>query len=89
MILAESEQGRGILGVIDGSHTQGLEDADGVAWRTGFLRRLVTRLVEGCSVQSPRDVVQFHPLGTWPNPDENLSVDLAENNEVTECVIKT
>ncbi len=40
VILAESAQGRGILGVIDGSHTQGLEDADGVAWRTGFLRRI-------------------------------------------------
>ncbi len=40
VILAESAQGRGILGVIDGSHTQGLEEADGVAWRTGFLRRI-------------------------------------------------
>ena len=39
VILAESAQGRGILGVIDGSHTQGLEDADGVAWRVGLLRR--------------------------------------------------
>ena len=40
VILAESEQGRGILGVIDGVHTQGIEDADGVAWRTGFLRKI-------------------------------------------------
>ncbi len=40
VIVAESAQGRGILGVIDGSHTQGIEDADGVAWRTGFLRRI-------------------------------------------------
>lgn len=40
VILAESEQGRGILGVIDGSHTQGLEDADGVAWRKAFLRKI-------------------------------------------------
>ncbi len=40
VILAESEQGRGILGVIDGLHTQGLEDADGVAWRKGFLRKI-------------------------------------------------
>ena len=40
VILAESEQGRGILGVIDGIHTQGVEDAEGVAWRKGFLRKI-------------------------------------------------
>ncbi|MCX6030325.1 MAG: adenosine-specific kinase [Chloroflexi bacterium] len=40
VVLAESEQGRGILGVIDGVRTQGIEDADGVAWRVGFLRMI-------------------------------------------------
>jgi uncharacterized protein len=40
VILAESAQGRGILGVIDGIHTKGIEDAEGVAWRTGFLRKI-------------------------------------------------
>jgi len=40
VIVAESEQGRGILGVIDGIHTQGVEDADGIAWRKGFLRKI-------------------------------------------------
>jgi adenosine/AMP kinase len=40
VILAESEQGRGILGVIDGVHTQGVEDAEGIAWRKGFLRKI-------------------------------------------------
>ncbi len=40
VLLAESEQGRGILGVIDGVRTQGIEDADGVAWRVGFLRMI-------------------------------------------------
>jgi adenosine/AMP kinase len=40
VILAETEQGRGILGVIDGIHTKGIEDADGVAWRMGFLRKI-------------------------------------------------
>jgi hypothetical protein len=40
VILAESEQGRGVLGVIDGEHTKGIEDADGVALRTGFLRKI-------------------------------------------------
>ena len=40
VILVESEQGRGILGVIDGLHTQGVEDSDGVAWRKSFLRKI-------------------------------------------------
>jgi uncharacterized protein len=40
VILAESSQGRGILGVIDGMHTQGIEDAEGVNWRKGFLRQI-------------------------------------------------
>ncbi len=40
VILAETAQGRGILGVIDGIHTQGIEDAEGVAWRKGFLRKI-------------------------------------------------
>ena len=40
VIVAESEQGRGILGVIDGSSPKGIEtDADKVA-RHGFLRRI-------------------------------------------------
>lgn len=44
VIVAESEQGRGILGVIDGIRTKGIEDADGVAWRTGFLRKIGYKL---------------------------------------------
>jgi adenosine/AMP kinase len=44
VVLAESEQGRGILGVIDGIRTRGIEDADGVAWRTGFLREIGYKL---------------------------------------------
>jgi uncharacterized protein len=40
VVVAETEQGRGILGVIDGVHTKGIEDAEGVAWRTGFLRKI-------------------------------------------------
>jgi adenosine/AMP kinase len=40
VILAESEQGRGILGVIDGVRTKGIEDAEGVNWRKGFLRKI-------------------------------------------------
>ncbi|MDT8897956.1 adenosine-specific kinase [Thermanaerothrix sp. 4228-RoL] len=40
VIVAETEQGRGILGVIDGSSPKGIEDEEGIAWRKGFLRRI-------------------------------------------------
>ncbi len=40
VIVAISEQGRGILGVIDGSAPSGVEDESGVAWRKGLLRDL-------------------------------------------------
>jgi adenosine/AMP kinase len=40
VILAESEQGRGILGVIDGSAPLGIEAAEDVAWRKEFLRMI-------------------------------------------------
>ncbi len=39
VIVAETEQGRGILGVIDGVKSQGVEDEAGVAWRKGLLRK--------------------------------------------------
>jgi len=44
VILAETEQGRGILGVIDGVTTKGIEDESGVAWRTSFLRKIGYKL---------------------------------------------
>ena len=44
VIVAESEQGRGILGVIDGDKTKGVEDESGVAWRMGFLRKIGYKL---------------------------------------------
>ena len=40
VILAETELGRGILGVIDGSKPKGVEADDGIAWRKGFLRKI-------------------------------------------------
>ncbi len=40
VIIAESETGRGILGVIDGLTTKGVEDDEGIAWRKGFLRQI-------------------------------------------------
>src|SRR5438067_13120875 len=39
-ILAETEQGRGVLGVVDGSSPKGVEDDAGVEWRHGFLRKI-------------------------------------------------
>jgi uncharacterized protein len=40
VIVAQSEQGRGILGVIDGSSPKGVEDDAGREWRYGFLRKI-------------------------------------------------
>lgn len=39
VVLAKSEQGRGILGVIDGASPSGVEDEDGIAWRKDLLRK--------------------------------------------------
>lgn len=39
VIVAESEQGRGILGVIDGASPSGIEDDEGIAWRKDLLRK--------------------------------------------------
>jgi uncharacterized protein len=40
VVVAETEQGRGILGVIDGATPKGIEDDKGIAWRKGFLRKI-------------------------------------------------
>jgi uncharacterized protein len=39
VIVAETEQGRGILGVIDGYHTKGIETEHDIAERKALLRR--------------------------------------------------
>ena len=44
VIVAESEQGRGILGVIDGERTKGIETDADVEWRMGFLRKIGYKL---------------------------------------------
>jgi hypothetical protein len=44
VVIAETEQGRGILGVVDGFSPQGIEDEDGIAWRKGFLRTIGYKL---------------------------------------------
>lgn len=38
VVLAKSEQGRGVLGVIDGGSPKGVEDEAGIAWRHELLR---------------------------------------------------
>jgi uncharacterized protein len=40
VIVAESEQGRGILGVIDGEKPKDVEGEAEIAWRKGFLRQI-------------------------------------------------
>jgi adenosine/AMP kinase len=44
VIVAETEQGRGILGVIDGFPSKGVEDEEGIAWRKGLLRKFGYKL---------------------------------------------
>jgi uncharacterized protein len=39
-IVAETEQGRGVLGVIDGSSPKGIETPEDVEWRHGLLRKI-------------------------------------------------
>jgi hypothetical protein len=44
VIVAETEQGRGILGVIDGFLPKGVEKEDGVVWRKDLLRKFKYKL---------------------------------------------
>ena len=40
VILAQTAQGRGILGVVDGASPKGVEDEAGIAWRKDLLRKI-------------------------------------------------
>jgi hypothetical protein len=40
VIVAETDQGRGILGVVDGQKPLGVEEEEDIAWRKGFLRQI-------------------------------------------------
>ena len=44
VVIAETDQGRGILGVIDGGKSHGVEDEAGIAWRKGLLRKIGYKL---------------------------------------------
>jgi uncharacterized protein len=40
VLVVETKQGRGILGVVDGSSPKGVEGEEDIAWRKGFLRKI-------------------------------------------------
>jgi len=44
VVVAETDQGRGILGVIDGGKSKGIEGAEGIRWRKEFLRKIGYKL---------------------------------------------
>jgi adenosine/AMP kinase len=44
VLVAETEQGRGILGVVDGSSPKGVESEEGITWRKNFLRMIGYKL---------------------------------------------
>ena len=44
VVLAETDQGRGILGVIDGGKSKGIEDGAGIIWRKELLRKIGYKL---------------------------------------------
>jgi adenosine/AMP kinase len=44
VVIAETDQGRGILGVIDGGKSKGIEGAEGIAWRKELLRKIGYKL---------------------------------------------
>lgn len=44
VIIAETDQGRGILGVVDGLLTKGIEGDEDIQWRKDFLRKIGYKL---------------------------------------------
>ena len=44
VVVAETNQGRGILGVIDGASPLGVEEQDGISWRHSLLRDIGYKL---------------------------------------------
>ena len=44
VVVAETEQGRGVLGVVDGEPPKGVEGEQDLAWRKGFLRTIGYKL---------------------------------------------
>jgi hypothetical protein len=44
VVVAETDQGCGIMGVIDGGKSKGIEDETGIAWRKELLRKIGYKL---------------------------------------------
>ena len=44
VVIAETEQGRGILGVVDGLKSKGIETENDIRWRKDFLRKIGYKL---------------------------------------------
>jgi uncharacterized protein len=44
IVIAETEQGRGILGVVDGLKSKGIETENDIRWRKDFLRKIGYKL---------------------------------------------
>ncbi len=44
IVLAETEQGRGVLGVVDGLRSQGIERDEDIQWRHDLLRKIGYKL---------------------------------------------
>jgi adenosine/AMP kinase len=44
IVIAETEQGRGIMGVVDGSHSKGIETDENIRERREFLRKIGYKL---------------------------------------------
>jgi adenosine/AMP kinase len=44
VVLAQTDQGRGVLGVVDGFSPKGIEDEEGRAWRKEILRKIGYKL---------------------------------------------
>jgi len=44
VVIAETDHGRAILGVVDGSKPMGIEGEEDIAWRKGFLRMIGYKL---------------------------------------------
>lgn len=44
VLVAETEQGRAILGVVDGFSPKGIEEEEGITWRKNFLRMIGYKL---------------------------------------------
>ena len=44
VVIAETDQGRGVLGVVDGFAPKGVETAEDIEWRRGLLRKIGYKL---------------------------------------------